>query len=225
MTSEKLIIHNDNTDLLSKIQILESKINYYRRYKTIIDKYNNDSNFKDIVDNYSDNTKYINNDKFEIFEDTNKALELIIESKKLELKKIDETIEYKNKIINNISNKLKELQDLNNNITKKKDEIKNLEDHKLKFVNADKQKFDTFYNKIVNIIQNECKQTRLIANNNAFSTMRHEAQNSIIDDYKLSEYNGTYYIDYKWCDYKSEYVNYSSNYRWQEKALELPKIM
>jgi hypothetical protein len=86
---------NNNEDLLSKIQTLESKLNYYRRYKKIIDTYNNDTKFNDIVNNYINNNEYHDNKSFDIFEDTNKALELVIDSKILELKNICSSIENK----------------------------------------------------------------------------------------------------------------------------------
>ena len=60
MSSEQLIIHNDNTDSLSKMAVLESKLNYYRRYKHIIDKYNSDTKFKKLIDNYTDDMEVYN---------------------------------------------------------------------------------------------------------------------------------------------------------------------
>jgi hypothetical protein len=86
---------NNNEDLLSKIQTLESKLNYYRRYKKIIDTYNNDTKFNDIINNYINNNDYLDNKSFDIFEDTNKALELVIDSKILQLKNICSSIENK----------------------------------------------------------------------------------------------------------------------------------
>jgi hypothetical protein len=96
MSSEQLTIHNDNTDLLSKMAVLESKLNYYRRYKHIIDKYNSDIKFKKLIDNYTDDTEVYNKNGFQQFQDTNKALELMIENKKLELQNINKSFKSKN---------------------------------------------------------------------------------------------------------------------------------
>jgi chromosome segregation ATPase len=228
MSSQQLTIHNDNTDLLSKMAVLESKLNYYRRYKHIIDKYNSDTKFKKLIDNYTDDMEVYNKDGFQQFQDTNKTLELMIENKKLELQSIDNILESKKQKLNildtNISKKLKELQDLDINISKKQKEIQNIEDYKIQFLNADKQKFDIFYNKIVNIITDECIKVQQIENyNSGYCTF----PRSRINDYKLSEYDGNYYIDYKWCDYHNQdgSQGHASKYRWEEKALELPKIM
>jgi|LakMenEpi03Aug12_release.lakeMendotaPanAssembly.Ray.scaffolds.fasta_scaffold457339_1 hypothetical protein len=210
MSSEQLIIHNDNTDSLSKMAVLESKLNYYRRYKHIIDKYNSDTKFKKLIDNYTDDMEVYNKDGFQQFQDTNKTLELMIENKKLELQSIDNILD------TNISKKLKELQDLDINISKKQKEIQ--------FLNADKQKFDIFYNKIVNIIKDECIKVQQIENyNSGYCTF----PRSRINDYKLSEYDGNFYIDYKWCDYRNQdgSQGLASKFRWEEKALELPKII
>jgi hypothetical protein len=94
MDTSHLTTHNDNTDLLSKMSKLESKIKYYRRYKHIIDKYNKDTKFKKLIDNYTDDMEFYNKDGFQQFQDTNKALELIIESKQLQLKNIDKSIKH-----------------------------------------------------------------------------------------------------------------------------------
>ncbi len=94
MSSQQLTIHNDNnTDLLSKMAVLESKLNYYRRYKHIIDKYNSDTKFKKLIDNYTDDMEVYNKDGFQQFQDTNKALELMIENKKLKLQNIERSIQ------------------------------------------------------------------------------------------------------------------------------------
>jgi hypothetical protein len=94
MSSQHLTIHNDNnTDLLSKMAVLESKLNYYRRYKHIIDKYNSDTKFKKLIDNYTDDMEVYNKDGFQQFQDTNKALELMIENKKLKLQNIERSIQ------------------------------------------------------------------------------------------------------------------------------------
>jgi len=94
---------NNNDDLLSKIQTLESKLNYYRRYKNLIDTYNNDNKFKNLFNNYINNNEIYDKKNFDIFEDTNKALELTIESKILELNILDNSIKSKKKELVNIN--------------------------------------------------------------------------------------------------------------------------
>lgn len=74
------------SDLASKINTYESKLNYYRKYKSIIDKYNQDSNFKNIIDNY------MNSNVSEQLIDTNEALEIMIENKKQILQELEKSI-------------------------------------------------------------------------------------------------------------------------------------
>jgi hypothetical protein len=74
------------SDISSKINTYESKLNYYRRYKSIIDKYNQDTKFKNMIDNY------ITNNVSEQLIDTNEALEIMIEHKKQILKDLEKSI-------------------------------------------------------------------------------------------------------------------------------------
>jgi hypothetical protein len=87
---------NNNDDLLSKIQTLESKLNYYRRYKKLIDTYNNDNKFKNLFNNYINNNEIYDKKNFDI----------TIESKILELNILDNSIKSKKKELVNI-NKIK----------------------------------------------------------------------------------------------------------------------
>lgn len=74
------------SDISSKINTYESKLNYYRRYKSIIDKYNQDTKFKNMIDNY------MNSNVSEQLIDTNEALEIMIENKKQILQDLEKSI-------------------------------------------------------------------------------------------------------------------------------------
>lgn len=81
------------TDISSKINTYESKLNYYRRYKKIIDKYNDDSKFKNMIDNY------ITSNISEQLIDTNEVLEIMIENNKLILQNLENSINEKKKLL------------------------------------------------------------------------------------------------------------------------------
>jgi hypothetical protein len=81
------------SDISSKINTYESKLNYYRRYKKIIDKYNDDSKFKNMIDNY------ITSNVSEQLIDTNEVLEIMIENNKLILQNLENSINEKKRLL------------------------------------------------------------------------------------------------------------------------------
>jgi hypothetical protein len=81
------------TDISSKINTYESKLNYYRRYKKIIDKYNDDPKFKSMIENY------ITSNVSEQLIDTNEVLEIMIENNKLILQNLENSINEKKRLL------------------------------------------------------------------------------------------------------------------------------
>lgn len=223
--------NNDDTNIHNKLRIYESKIAYYRKYKKLIDAYNNDSDFKVSFDEYYNSKNFTNRLKYRLSIDNAKLeresekLEDQITSKSIEYKKLESVYTLKKKELGELELKKKklnkELDDIQTNLsgfrkmydadtTRLHQEQKFIEDVKYN-LSKEKEEFEEYKRQYLNID----KSTMTSFYSKIVDIVKKECESvrknenlirsgrhiDRIIDYKLTEHNTKYYISYEWLRY------------------------